>query len=161
MALTPATPAPARYRKHIVSHRTSGLKSQTQFRVTLLTAVTCLIAPALLVPALGPAHLGAEAQSAKAAQPQQQPTFKVSVNVVDVDVTVKRRTGQFRHWPRRRRLRGVRRRQAAERFRRSRTSSCQSSARSGSASAGGPSRPTCARIATSRRAASTSSSSTT
>jgi VWFA-related protein len=64
-----------------------------------LPAVLCLAAAAT-IPAL--AHLAAdlsaearraeaEAQSAKAAQP----TFKVSVNVVDVDVTVKDQQGHF------------------------------------------------------------------
>lgn len=46
----------------------------------------------ICVAAVAPlAHLGAEAQSAKAAQP----TFKVSVNIVDVDVTVKDAQGNF------------------------------------------------------------------
>ena len=53
--------------------------------VTLLSAaVIAATAPAL-------AQLGAEAQSAKTAQP----TFTVSVNVVDVDVTVKDAQGNF------------------------------------------------------------------
>ena len=87
MSLTPATPALARHWKHIVSHRTSGSRSQTQFRVTLLlTGAACLIAPALVVPPFRPAL---------AQQPQQQPTFKVSVNVVDVDVTVNDAQGNF------------------------------------------------------------------
>ncbi len=59
------------------------MRRQTQFRVTsLLTAVVCLLAPALVGPPFGPALA-------------QQPTFKVSVNVVDVDVTVKDAQGNF------------------------------------------------------------------
>ena len=112
-------------------------------------AFAICLAAVLSIPAFGPAL----------AQQPQQPTFKVSVNVVDVDVTVKDVQGNF--------VTGL----AAEDFEVFEDGKPQTIQTFSYIElpaqrarclrlAAGPFRPTCDRIATSNRGASTSSCST-